>query len=168
MYFQIIKAHPVQISSISHMREKWEAYPIRVCSNCSFRSVYFLRVSKVWSMWHPASVGRVQNKECYFMFPYNFLGFLLLLSFFFITKFLFLWFAFFLFIFFWLIAVLLLNWFLRISQFLHWYRELWPYTLCFCSFSVALFIVFSIKTFVFSWSFTILSRKCPGNIFRFF
>ena len=124
MYFQIIKAHPVQISSISHMREKWEAYPIRVCSNCSFRSVYFLRVSKVWSMWHPASVGRLQNKECYFMFPYNFLGFLLLLSFFFITKFLFLWFAFFLFIFFWLVAVLLLNWFLRISQFLHWYREL--------------------------------------------
>lgn len=33
-------------------------------------------------------------------------------------------------IFFWLMAVRLLNWFLRIRQFLHWCRKFWSYTLC--------------------------------------
>ena len=33
----------------------------------------FLRISKVWGMLHNGSVGRVQSKQCYFMFTYTFL-----------------------------------------------------------------------------------------------
>ena len=57
----------------------------------------FLRISKVWSMLHHMSVGRVQNKKCYFMFTYTFL---LLLLLFYIKKFVFLSFSFFFFFFF--------------------------------------------------------------------
>ena len=39
--------------------------------------LYFLHISNVWSMSHHGSVGQVQSKECYFMFKYSFLAFVL-------------------------------------------------------------------------------------------
>ena len=44
-----------------------------------FYHLHFLRISKVWSMLHYGSIGRVQNKECYFIFTYNFAAFFLFL-----------------------------------------------------------------------------------------
>ena len=35
--------------------------------------LYFLRISKVWSMLHHGSVGQVQSKECYFKFTHTLL-----------------------------------------------------------------------------------------------
>ena len=35
---------------------------------------FFFRLNKVWSMLHHGSVGRVQNKECYFIFSETFLA----------------------------------------------------------------------------------------------
>ena len=43
-----------------------------------FYHLIFLRISKVWGILHHGSVGRVQSKECYFMFSSTFLAFLLL------------------------------------------------------------------------------------------
>ena len=37
--------------------------------------LYFLRISKVWSMLHDGSVGQVQSKECYFMLTCTFVIF---------------------------------------------------------------------------------------------
>ena len=50
--------------------------------------------------------------------------------------------------FFWFIVALLLTWLLRISQFLHRYRQLWSNTLHFSTL-VVLFIVIIDKVFVF-------------------
>ena len=55
-----------------------------VCLSDKIALLYFLRLSKVWSMLHHGSVGWVSNKECYYMFTYTFLVFL---SLFFIIKF---------------------------------------------------------------------------------
>ena len=44
--------------------------------------LYFPHISKVWRMLHEMSVGRVQCKECFSLFTYTFLPFLL----FFITN----------------------------------------------------------------------------------
>lgn len=40
--------------------------------------LYYLRISKVWSMLHHKSVGRVQGKQSISQFTYTFLAFLLL------------------------------------------------------------------------------------------
>ena len=40
-----------------------------------FYHLYFLGISKVSSMLHHGSVGRVHSKECYFLFAYTFLAF---------------------------------------------------------------------------------------------
>ena len=40
-----------------------------------FDQLYFLRLSKVWSFSYYTSVGRAQNKECYFTFSHTFLGY---------------------------------------------------------------------------------------------
>ena len=40
--------------------------------------LYFLRASKIWSMLHHGSMGRVQNKECNSKSTYTFLGIFLL------------------------------------------------------------------------------------------
>ena len=61
---------------------------------------------------------------------------------------------------FWFIVVLLLIWFLRVSQFLHRYRKLQSYSLCIYSPVVVLFVVFSNKVFVF-WPGIL--RYCSGN-----
>ena len=37
--------------------------------------LYFLCISKVWNMLHQWEMGRVQIKECYVMFTYNFVAF---------------------------------------------------------------------------------------------
>ena len=37
--------------------------------------LYFLRISKVWSMLHHGSMGQVQSKEYYFMVRYTFVAF---------------------------------------------------------------------------------------------
>ena len=42
--------------------------------------LYFLRISKVWSMLHHGSVGQVQSKECYFRFYVLYDIFLLFLN----------------------------------------------------------------------------------------
>ena len=69
-------------------------------------------------------------------------------------------------LFFWLIAVLLLNWLLRLSQFLHWFRELKSYILLSPQ---LLFLLYSVTTFM--WFvlefFSVLCRKCPGNVLIF-
>ena len=36
--------------------------------------LYFLCISKVWSMLHQGSLGQVQHKECYFIFTYTFMN----------------------------------------------------------------------------------------------
>ena len=41
--------------------------------------LYFFRISKVWSMLHYASVGRVHSKECYLIITYTFLAFFCLI-----------------------------------------------------------------------------------------
>ena len=48
---------------------------MRVCFADNFLSPIFY--SKVWSMLYYGSVGRVQSKECYFLFKYSFLAFVL-------------------------------------------------------------------------------------------
>ena len=63
----------------------------RVCSSDKMTPIYFLRLSKVWSMLHHGSVGQVQSKEYYYMFTYTLCIFLLL----FIIKFVFFSFSFF-------------------------------------------------------------------------
>ena len=47
----------------------------RVCSSHKITPIYFIRLSKVWSMLHHGSVGRVQSKECYYVFTYTFFAF---------------------------------------------------------------------------------------------
>ena len=49
----------------------------RVCSTDISNYLYFLRISKVSSMLHYGSVGRVHSKECYFVFTYTYLHILL-------------------------------------------------------------------------------------------
>ena len=53
----------------------------RVCSTDNFLLPIFFRISKVLSVLHHSSVGRVQSKRCYFIFTYTFLTFFLLLFF---------------------------------------------------------------------------------------
>ena len=57
------------------------AYPIhKECDPLTISDdLYYFRHSKVLSMLHHGQMGRVQNKECYFIFLRNFLVFLLLL-----------------------------------------------------------------------------------------
>ena len=43
-----------------------------------FYHVYFLGMSKVLNILHYGSMGRVYSNECYFIFAYTFLAFLLL------------------------------------------------------------------------------------------
>ena len=50
----------------------------RACSTINSCGLYFLCISKVWSMLHHKSVGRVQGKQCISQFTYTFLAFLLL------------------------------------------------------------------------------------------
>ena len=71
--------------------------------------------------------------------------------------------------FFWFIVALLLIWLLRISQFLHRYRQLWSNTLHFSTL-VVLFIVIMIKFSCFVLKFYIffleISWKCPEILLR--
>ena len=68
-----------------HVRNMYVLFPLTISSYS-----YFLRLCKVLSMLHHGSVGRVQNKECYFMFSQTFDLFWL----FFIVKYVFLSFSF--------------------------------------------------------------------------
>ena len=81
---------------ISVLISACECVPLIICYH-----LYFLRVSKVWSMLHHGSVGRVQSKECYYVFMYFFGCFLL-----FFIKNLFLLFSFLFFLSFFLFAFL--------------------------------------------------------------
>ena len=65
--------------------EKWH-WPYRVCSSDKMAPIYFLRLSKVWSMLHHRSVGGVQSKECYYtifvVFRHKIYVFIIFISFF--------------------------------------------------------------------------------------
>ena len=54
-------------SSSTEMPIFLECVPLKI-----FHHLYFLRISKVWNMLHHRSVGRVQIKECHFIFTYTF------------------------------------------------------------------------------------------------
>ena len=70
-----------EVNYLSH-REKWEkncASIFNAITKCVpltiYFHLYFLCISKVWSMLHHRSVGQVQIKECYFIFTYTFVTF---------------------------------------------------------------------------------------------
>ena len=68
MFYHIEKDKKKDYASIINVNT--ECVPLTI----SFH-LYFLRISRVWSMLHHGSMGQVQSKECYFMFRYTFVTF---------------------------------------------------------------------------------------------